>query len=194
MSARRPLAIAAALAAAAIAPVSASAATTWFGSSLNHEPANAGSTCTPAVSCTRVGSYYPGTSGRVKAPATGTLVKVRVLAQQAGSFRVVVVRLRNVSANHKHGQAKLVARSRVLRAKGPGPDAVTVPVESFTLSMRVHRGDSIGIETRRNVFEYCTDGTPGQLTFAPVLSGTAFRSANGLDTCLLTVQGVIKVA
>jgi hypothetical protein len=61
-----------AAAAAALVPAGASAATTSFGSSLNHEPANAGQTCTDlgllAPKCTHVGSYYPGSSGRASAP------------------------------------------------------------------------------------------------------------------------------
>jgi len=41
--------------------------------------------------------------------------------------------------------------------------------------------------------EYCTDGTPGQLTFFnPLLSlGDWFRSPQGVDDCLLLVQAVI---
>ena len=61
-------ALAAALASVAAIPAGASAATTWFGSSLNHEPANAGSSCDQnnldnQVFCTHVGSFYPGLLG-----------------------------------------------------------------------------------------------------------------------------------
>ena len=42
--------------------------------------------------------------------------------------------------------------------------------------------------------EYCSDGTPGQLTFFnPILAlGDGFRSSQGTDDCLLLVQAVIK--
>ena len=48
----------------------------YFGSSLDHSPANAGSTCAQdgvhgGALCTHVGSYYPGFSGHAKAPGTG---------------------------------------------------------------------------------------------------------------------------
>ena len=50
-----------------------------FGSSLNHDPANAGQSCDQnnldsSPLCTHIGSFYPGTSGRAKAGANGTIV------------------------------------------------------------------------------------------------------------------------
>src|ERR1035437_8618342 len=51
-----------AIGAIALVPAAASASTTWFGSSLDHTPANAGSTCSedgvgsPGDLCTHVGS------------------------------------------------------------------------------------------------------------------------------------------
>src|SRR5258707_422035 len=93
-----PVLTAAALAAVALTPATASAATSWFGSSLNHDPANAGMSCNPddtvpAPQCTHIGSYYPGTSGRVKATATGTIVRIRVRAEGPMTMRFSVVRV-----------------------------------------------------------------------------------------------------
>ncbi len=53
------------------------------------------------------------------------------------------------------------------------------------------KGQEIAIDTNRNTAEYCSDGTPGQLLFGPVL-GSQFRSSGSVDDCLMLVQAVVK--
>ena len=62
------------------------------------------------------------------------------------------------------------------------------------MHIKVHKGDEVAIDTNNNQAEYCSDGTPGQLTFFnPILSlGDGFRSSQGVDDCLLLVQAVIR--
>ncbi len=182
----------------AVVPAAASARTTWFGSSLDHSPANAGSTCAengvmgPAL-CTHVGSFYPGHSGRAAAPVSGTIIKIRVEAQGPTTMVFKVVRVRRVSANHKQGQAKAVAKSRKFQINGPSQSATSFPIESFKVKLKVQKGEELAVDTTSNTAEYCSDGTPGQLLFDPTLTvGHGFRSSGGVDGCLMLVQGVIK--
>jgi hypothetical protein len=194
--------VVAALTAAAMIPAGASAATTFFGSSLNHEPANAGSSCDQnnldnKVFCTHVGSFYPGTSGRAQAGASGTITKIRVRAAGPMTLRFKVVKVRNLSADHRRGQVKVLAASRTLHFNGPSQDQLNngiSPIESANVHIRVQRGEEVAIDTNNNQAEYCSDGTPGQLTFFnPLLSrGDGFRSSQGVDDCLLLVQAVIS--
>src|SRR5436305_13232965 len=123
-----------------VAPAGACAATTWFGSSLNHDPANAGLSCNPTHPsapgrlCTRVGSYFPGTSGRVKAPVAGTIVKIRIRPQGPMKLTFKLVRLRHVSSNHESGQAKVIETGPKLTVKGPSSAQLNngvYPIESF---------------------------------------------------------------
>jgi hypothetical protein len=191
----------ASLLAVAAVPAAASAGS-WFGSSLNHEPANAGSSCDQnnldnAPLCTHIGSFYPGTSGRASASTNGTIVKIRVRAQGPMTMKFKLVRVRNLSGDHTQGQAKVVAVGRTLNV--PGPSQIdqnngVFPVQSFGVHIKVHRGDELAIDTNNNQAEYCSDGTPGQLTFFnPILAfGDGFRSSQGTDDCLLLVQAVIK--
>jgi hypothetical protein len=192
----RIAAVAAAAATLALTPSAASAGTFWFGSSLNHEPANAGSVCSDdgsAPQCTRVGSFYPGFSGRATAKAAGTVVRVKVFAQGPMTFRFQLVRIRHLSQSRKHGSGRLVINGPVLHALGPTDMDGTYRVESFRVHLPVHRGDSLAIATDTNTAEYCSDGTPGQLTFAPKLQrGQGFRAATGSVGCLLLVQAVVK--
>lgn len=193
-------AAAAAASAAALVP-SVASANTWFGSSLNHEPANAGSSCNPDDSvpppmCTHIGSFYPGTSGRVKSPVNGTIVAFRVYAQGPTTMTFKLVKVRNMSANHELGKARTIARGRTVQVQGPTQaqqDDGTYQIERFSAHLKVHKGDEIAVDTTSNTAEYCSDGTPGQLTFTPFLArGNGFRSSTGVDTCLMLVQAVVR--
>jgi hypothetical protein len=193
---------AAAAAAGAIALVpSVAAANTWFGSSLNHDPANAGSSCNPDDSvqppmCTHIGSFYPGTSGRVKSPVNGTIVAFRVRAQGPTTLTFRLVRVRNMSTDHSKGQARAIARGRTVQVQGPSQDQADngiYPTERFPAHLKVHKGDEVAVDTTSNTAEYCSDGTPGQLTFTPFLAlSHSFRSSTGVDTCLMLVQAVVR--
>jgi hypothetical protein len=186
--------------AVAMVPAAASA-TTWFGSSLNHDPANAGATCgsdlnQPNPLCTHVGSYYPGTSGRVKAPFDGTVVAFKVRAQGPTTLKFHLVKVRNLSADHRTGQAKVVATSRTIQVQGPSTtdqDNGVYPTETFNVHLKVHQGDEVAIDTDNNTTEYCSNGTPGQLTFTPPLqAGAGFSANTGVHDCLLLVQAIEK--
>jgi hypothetical protein len=192
----------AALGAIALVPAVASASMTSFGSSLNHTPANAGSTCSddgvgnPGDVCTHVGSDYPGFSGHARSPVAGTITALKLRPQGPMTLRAKVVNVRDVSANFHTGQAQAVARSRVITVSGPTQDQMdnsVYPVVTVKVSLKVKKGQEIAIDTDSNTAEYCSDGTPGQLLFDPVLSiGQSFRNSNGVDGCLMLVQAEVK--
>lgn len=195
-------ALVATLSAVALIPAGASAATSYFGSSLNHDPANAGASCNPDFSapspnCTHIGSYYPGFSGHAKAASNGTITKIKVLAQGPMTMKFKLVEVRNVSSDHRTGQAKVVYAGPTLNVTGPTSDQASngiYPVQSFPVQIHVKKGQELAIDTSNNQAEYCSDGTPGQLTFSdPILRlGQGFRSSTGVDDCLLLVQAVVS--
>jgi hypothetical protein len=194
-------ALVASLSAVALIPAGASAATSYFGSSLNHDPANAGASCNPDFSapspnCTHVGSYYPGFSGHAKAASNGTITKIKVLAEGPMTMKFKLVQVRNVSADHRSGEAKVVYAGPTLNVTGPSSDQASngiYPVQSFPVHIKVKKGQELAIDTSNNQAEYCSDGTPGQLTFNPILkAGQGFHASTGVDGCLLLVQAVVK--
>ncbi len=178
------------LSAVFVTAAGASTPKVYFGSSLDHSPANAGSTCAQngvsgGALCTHVGSYYPGFSGHAKAPSNGTVTAIRVRAQGPTKLHILIVAVRNVSSDHKSGQAKVVV-------KGPTVDPVgSGAIETFPVHLAVTKGDELAVNTTSNTAEYCSDGTPGQLLFDPPL-GTSFSSSKGVDGCLMLVQAVMK--
>jgi hypothetical protein len=192
--------LASALGAIAVVPAAASA-TTWFGSSLNHEPANAGHYCDanndPSTdSCTRVGSDYPGTSGRAMSPVKGIITAINIRPAGPMTFRVKVVKIRNLASNFQSAQAKAVAVSRLITTPGPTADQLNnneYPVETFKVHLKVKKGQELAIDTQQNTAEYCSNGTPGVLVFDPALSvGQGFQSSTGVIDCLQLVQAVVK--
>jgi hypothetical protein len=191
-------ALAGALGAASLIPAGASAANSWFGSSLDHSPANAGSTCAEngvpgAALCTHVGSYYPGNSGHAAAPFNGTITAFRVEAQGPTTLTFMLVTVRNLSSNEHSGQAKVVLVGPTVTVKGTEDSNGDAQIETFHTNLNVTKGEELAVNTTSNTAEYCSDGTPGQLLFDPVLNpGQNFRKSNGVDGCLMLVQAVIK--
>lgn len=162
----------------------------YFGSSLDHSPANAGSTCAQdgvhgGELCTHVGSYYPGFSGHAKAPRNGTVTAIRLRAQSPAKLHVLIVAVRRMSSDHKSGQAKVVVQGPTLHPTGTGA------IETFPVHLAVKKGEELAVNTTSNTAEYCSDGTPGQLLFDPPL-GKSFSSSKGVDGCLMLIQAVMK--
>ena len=191
--------VATALTAAAIVPAGAMAATSNFGSSLNHDPANAGTSCdqnnldNPPF-CTHVGSFYPGFSGHAQAKSGGTITKIKrprrgpdELPLQAHAGPPPQLEPQE-SARPRSSRSAAGCTPTARSANGDGSS----PVETFNVHIKVHKGDYVGIDTNNNTAEYCSDGTPGQLTFFnPDLAlGDGFQSSQGVDDCLLLVQAV----
>jgi hypothetical protein len=193
--------LAAVLSAVAILPGAASASTTWFGSSLNHDPANAGSLCSdlnvgPNDVCTHVGSYYPGFSGRAGSPISGTIVALKLRPEGPMTFVAKVVTVHNLSSDEQSGQAAATAQSRQISVQGPTQNELdngVYPTVTVNVHLRVKRGQELAIDTNSNTAEYCSDGTPGQLVFDPVLAvGQGFSNSSGVDNCLMLIQAIVR--
>jgi hypothetical protein len=185
----------------AITPAAALANTT-FGSSLDHTPANAGSTCdqdgvgtNPLAMCTHVASDYPGFSGHAKAPRNGTIIALKVRPEAAMTFTAEVVNVRHQSTDLRTGQAQATQRSRQITIPGPTQDEAdsgVYPTQTVTVHMTVRKGQELAINTTSNTAEYCSDGTPGQLLYQPILAPNhPFQSSAGVDDCLMLIQAVI---
>jgi hypothetical protein len=112
------------------------------------------------------------------------------------TFQFELVKVRNLSSDKMHGQARAIFQSHSFSVPGPTPSQLSngiYPIQTIPADIPVSRGDELAITTKNNQAEYCSDGTPGQLTFFnPVLKlGQPFRNNNNVDGCLLLVQAVI---
>ena len=122
---------------------------TAFGADLSSKPYpnEAGGynaqTCdeSPASPCTRVMIEAYGTHGVLKAPKSGTIGKIQLIALDPGSFRLYMVKANpNDSSQYKATR------------KGPSvsyvgqPDSGPTRVETFNISMHVEKGEQIAVK------------------------------------------------
>jgi len=194
------IAVAAVLASAGLMAVpAASSAKFKFGAKLNREPDNSSPAhkCSDDFSdlqgaCTRVlvSSETGLINGNLTSPSDGTLTKFKVRSGAPGSVRFQLVRLKNLAANNGSAQGKARTKSKVFQIQGHGFDASN-QIETFSVNMKVKKGDYVAILSSKTGAERCTSGSNRQLLFAPPLQpGDPFRSSDAAGNCTLMVQAV----
>jgi hypothetical protein len=174
-------------------------ASTSFGAKLTPDvqPSNANTahTCMPVAGelCTRISMDGYGRPGLPKAPKTGTIKKIKLIAGEAGSFRFQLAKVRPGSQ-----QAKIVRNGPSIRYQGQpytpgGDDPETYNVESFKVNVKVKKGEFLAIKSQYTSMLRCSSGGPNQLLFQPPLAlGNPFRAAADTDGCWLLLEAVIK--
>ena len=200
MRALAPAAVAA-LALAAAGPADAKRIT--FGSTLDHPPTATSAPATCDVTgadwdtgpCTRVAIGFDATGsvgGRVKAPAKGTIKRIRLRSGIAGQVRMVLARVRDVDREDGTGEGRLVSRGKLLHVKGRGTRE-NRPTESFKANIPVRRGDYLAFSGSSFGAVACSAGDMEQLVFDPPLAlGEGFRFTSEFGNCTLLVQATIE--
>ena len=196
----RMAAAAAAIAALAL-PAQASAAKA-FGAKLTSEvqPSNAAPAHPCAYDendqglgpCTRVLMDAYGRPGKERAPKSGKIKKIRLIAAQPGTFRLQIVK-----ARAKTQEARLVRNGPVINYQGQPADeegdSTTFNVESYKVKVKVKKGQYLAIESSETSMLRCSSGGPNQLVFMPPLAiGSPFRSADDTDGCWLLLEARVK--
>jgi hypothetical protein len=197
---RRTALLPAAIATAALLLVPAQGmASTSFGAKLTPDvqPSNANSAhpCTPLEGqpCTRISMDGYGRPGLPKAPKTGTIKKIKLIAGEPGNFRFQLAKVRPGSQ-----QAKVVRNGPRIDYHGQtytadGDDPETYDVESFKVNVKVKKGEFLAIKSTSTSMLRCSSGGPNQLLFQPPLAlGSPFRAADDTDGCWLLLEAVIK--
>jgi hypothetical protein len=176
----------------------ASMAGPHFGAKLTPDvqPSNASTAhpCTPIEGqpCTRVemvGYYRPE---QPNAPKSGTIKRIRLIAGEAGSFRLQIAKARPGSR-----QAKIVRNGPRISYQGQqlteDADTDTYTIESFKVNVKVKRGEYLAIKSTSTSMLRCSSGGPNQLIFQPPLAlGSPFRSADDTDGCWLLLEAAMK--
>src|SRR6202035_4523159 len=121
------------------------------------------------------------TSGHAQSPVSGTITAIRLRAQGPSTLHILLVQVRNVSSDFRSGQARRCGSRATRKPVGTGS------IETFPVHLAVTKGEELAVNTTSNTAEYCSDGTPGQLLFDPVLT-TSFSSSKGVDGCLMLIQ------
>ena len=138
--------------------------------------------------CTRAPLYYddPPHAGNVPfVPHDGTLDKVKVMADDPGSFRLQLVKLKNGFFP--------IAELKV-KAKGPRITyAGTGEVESFDVNVPVNEGWWLAQKSRYTGAVSCEGGLTNEAIVQPALAvDEPFADADYYGGCTHLVQGVME--
>ena len=188
-----------ALAAALIAPAAGSAAApVKFGAKLNPtvQPSNGNpglrcSTEAPATACTMVqNEAYGRPDGGHRAPKSGTIKKLRIIAATAGSFRPQIA---TVKANQ---QAKVTYTGPSLSYTGQteaNEEAGTYKVETFSVNIPVKKGQQLALRGTIAPLVRCSSGGDNTLIYTPpLLTGKPFQAPSNDDGCWILMEAVIR--
>jgi hypothetical protein len=145
-------------------------------------PGGAGETCT------RAPLYYddPPHAGDVPfVPHDGTIDRIKVIADDPGSFRLQLVKLRN--GFFPHAELKV-------KAKGPRISyAGTGDVESFDVDVEVKQGWWLAQKARYTGAVSCEGGLTNEAIVQPALAvNEPFADADYYGGCTHLVQGVME--
>jgi len=170
-----------------------------FGSALapDVQPSNASSAheCdvgSPTDVCTWVmNEAYQRPDGGHKAPRRLVIKKIRLIAGEAGSFRLQIARLSEIGPNDF--QAKIVRKGPVITYQGdPDSNDDIYPVETFRVGrIRVRRGSVLAIKTAATSTLRCSSGGNNTLLYDPPLPiGGPFDSPSSDDGCWLLLEAI----
>lgn len=196
-------AFATALAATALAAIPAAGqAATKFGSNLNPtvQPSNSlpKHPCThqdAGKPCTRVETVSYGNPGHERAPKSGTIRRIRVIAGGPGSFRLQIAKVK-VSTIGMSNTAKVLRNGPVIHYQGQSQqnwNSSHYNVESFKVNVPVHKGEYLAMRSKYTSALRCSSGGDNQLIYQPsLLAGGGFQNASSTDGCWMLLQAVIK--
>jgi hypothetical protein len=171
-------------------------ATFFFGSKLDStvQPSNAESAhpCGhPARACTWVmNQAYGRPNGGHKSPHPGTITKIRLIAGDAGSFRLQIVRARETDTGF---EAKVVRNGPKISYLGQPDPNEPYKVEVFRVHVPVSKGDRLAIKAKKTSTLRCSSGGPNTLLFdPPLVVGTGFHDNFDEDGCWMLIEAVVQ--
>ena len=170
-----------------------------FGAKLNRQPDNSAPahSCADdggelASPCTRVlvASETGLAGGNLTAPRDGVITQFKVRAGAAGSIKFKLVRLKNLNLTTRSAKGKAVKKSKTFQVQGNGFNSSNF-IETFSVNLKVKKGDYIGVDSSTTAAERCTQGSVRQLMWSPPLKiGDPFRTNQGNGNCTPMVQAV----
>jgi hypothetical protein len=197
------LAAAAASLALMVAPASGLAAPpVKFGAKLDStvQPSNSlpAHRCTqqnPGAPCTMVQNDAYGRAGFERAPKSGTIKRIRVIAGGPGSFRLQIAKVKG-STLFGTNEAKVVRNGPKLSYTGQSEanwESGSYEVETFEVDIPVQKGQQLALRGNYTSMLRCSSGGNNTLIYQPSLApGGPFAPATDTDGCWLLIEAVIS--
>lgn len=168
-----------------------------FGAKLNPtvQPSNSlpAHACSDAVQgpCTRVLNDAYGRPGVERAPKSGRIRVIRVIAGGPGSFRLQIAKVRRAD-----GYAKLVRNGPKIAYRGQDEgnwESDTYRVEKFKVDIPVKKGQQLALRGNYTSMLRCSSGGDNTLVYqAPLRPRSPFRAATDGDGCWALMEAVIR--
>jgi hypothetical protein len=120
------------------------------------------------------------------APADGTIGTISLIACYPGSFTLQIA-----SVNQQSNQVQAIRSGPVIDYQGDPHhcNGSKFPIESFTVSVPVEKGDYLAVDAESIDFVRCSGGSANMLLFDPPLAdGAAARTADGQDGCFMLLE------
>ncbi len=172
------------------------AQTQSFGSDLDRtvQPSNAGTAheCNgfEGKTCTWVMDEAYGNPGGEESPKAGKLKSVKLIAGEAGSFKLQIVKTRN------DGASKVVANGPTINYDGQTDenyDTSSYNVEKFEVDVQIPAGARLAIKTKETSTLRCSSGGDNTLLHQPPLqAGAGFVDPDSDDGCWMLLEGQVK--
>ena len=172
------------------------ASTQSFGSDLDPsvQPSNAGTAheCNgfEGKKCTWVMNEAYGNPGGEESPKAGKLKSIKLIAGEAGSFKLQIVKTRN------DGASKVVANGPKIDYEGQTDenyDTSHYNVEKFNVDMQIPAGARLAIKTKETSTLRCSSGGDNTLLHQPPLeAGAGFVHPDSDDGCWMLLEGQVK--
>lgn len=146
----------------------------------------------PGTKCTWVLNDAYGNPGGERAPRDGELRSIKMIAGEAGSFKLQLVKVRAGNS------AKVLAMGPRISYQGQDPNMDPddpYKVEKFKLDrpVPVQEGAQLAIVTKRTSTLRCSSGGDNTLLFDPPLAlGDPFEAASSDDGCWLLIEGNVR--
>ena len=177
-----------------------------FGAKLNPtvQPSNSlpGITCGASAmagsACTMVQEEaYGRADGGERAPRSGTIKRIRIVAGGPGSFRPQVVTVRHSSSTLLGDtKAKVTYTGPKLSYTGQTEanyEDDSYKVESFAVNIPVKKGQQLALRGNVSSMIRCSSGGHNTLIFSPALrSGGPFQGATDANGCWILMEAVIR--
>ena len=127
-------------------------------------------------------------AGGERAPKDGKIRKIKIIANDGGSFRFQVAK-----AKADQQKARIVENGPKISYDGqPDPNEPYV-IERFDVNVPVKEGEYLAIKAKRPSLLRCSSGGPNVLQFQPPLAlGGPFENATSDDGCWLLLEAVIR--
>lgn len=145
----------------------------------------------PGASCTMVQNDAYGRAGFERAPKTGTIKRIRVIAGGPGSFRLQIAKVKQGTE-----EAKVVRNGPKIAYTGQSDanwDSDSYKVETFKVDVPVQKGQQLALRGNYTSMVRCSSGGPNTLIYQPPLApGGPFAPATDSDGCWLLIEAIIR--